>query len=163
MSDDVVAFIEARLAEDERTARATTPGPWADAAPGSVYVEQAGLDNAHLIAEFPTCEEHDDHREEDARHIATHDPSRVLRGVVAHRRLLADILAQQHFLNDWNWYGCRAFTSSPDSDLPDLPTGRPCSCGRDADVERRLRLLAAIWSDSPGFRSEWLIEERTDG
>lgn len=158
MSDDLVAFIEARLRGDQEAAEAIDVPDWRAA---SSWMRE-------LIEPLPSQKRLYDGRfplitEEDVEHIARHDPARVLREVAAHRRLLADIVAQQHWLNDRYYRGCSAFAEALHPDLPDLPTGRPCSCGRDADVERRLRLLAAIWSDSPGFRTEWLIEENTDG
>lgn len=159
MSDDLVAFIEARLRDDQEVAEAIDVPDWrAESSWMCELIDPLPSQKRLYDGQFPLI------TAEDVEHIARHDPSRVLRDVGAHRRLLADIVAQRHVLNDREWYGCRALAEALDPDLPDLPTGRPCSCGRDADVERRLRLLAAIWSDSPGFRSEWLIEENsTDG
>src|SRR2546423_4398634 len=88
-SVNIVEFLTARLDEREATAKATTPGPWGDHAPGSVYVEQSAVDDGHLVAEFPTCEDHEDRREADAAHIALNDPVYVLADLAAKRRILA--------------------------------------------------------------------------
>jgi hypothetical protein len=73
MSDDLVAFLRARLDDDEWTARAAKPGPW-HADGGSVY------------ATHPTDEVVG--YTDSAEHIARHDPARVLAEVEAKRRLL---------------------------------------------------------------------------
>lgn len=151
--DAIVAFLQARLDEDERIALGVSDGPrkpeewivkrspygkfprdWTvDCSFGSVVVD-GSFEDAGI-------------------HMARHDPARVLRAVEAKRSLISDLLAQEHFLNDREWYGCRAVTAGR-GDEPDQPTGEPCTCGRDEDVERRLRLLASEWADHPDYRHE---------
>lgn len=82
---------------------------------------------------------------------------RVPAEVAAKRAILDDLIATEHFLNDREWYGCRAVTEaiSADPDEPDVPTGQPCTCGRDADVLRRIRLLAQPCAGRDGWREEW--------
>jgi hypothetical protein len=86
---ELVAFLQARLSEDEQAARAATPGPWTvDAkeypetiyAPGNVDVVAGGRWGGEASVFNST---------EDAVHIARHDPARVLREIAAKRRLLA--------------------------------------------------------------------------
>jgi hypothetical protein len=99
-----------------------------------------------------------------AGHIAHHDPARVLREVEAKRLLLEDLLAQPHFLDEGEWYGCRSIRHSytdergtmfPEPDGRDLPTGQPCTCGRDESVARRVRALALPYADQPGYQEAW--------
>jgi hypothetical protein len=79
---DLIAFITARLDEDERVARDATPGPWTDFSSRSYGVEQAA-EGRRVVAERV-------HDYDDAAHIARHDPARVLRDVAAKRRLLKE-------------------------------------------------------------------------
>lgn len=81
---------------------------------------------------------------ERGRFMATHDPTAVLRRIAADRRMLDDLIAEQHDRNlDDGWYSCGALTD-PDVEgvcLDETRLGK-CDCGRDARVERRARLLA---------------------
>ena len=77
MSDDLTAFIAARLDEDEAGAKAATPGPWAVDSEGCCVF----TGDRDEVAE--RCQD------ESARHIARNDPARVLRDVAAKRNLLA--------------------------------------------------------------------------
>ncbi|MDT9688182.1 DUF6221 family protein [Streptomyces sp. P9(2023)] len=67
--DDLIAFLRARLDEDEQTARAASDG-W--------YL----YDPEQAIAFVPV---------EDTQHIARHTPARVLAEVDAKRRILNDL------------------------------------------------------------------------
>jgi hypothetical protein len=81
-------------------------------------------------------------------HMARHDPAAVLRRIAADRELLADLLAERHLVNDDDcWYTCRAGTEEHDGgeSCNDSERGKPCDCGRDNRVERRIRLLAEGW------------------
>jgi Family of unknown function (DUF6221) len=93
-----------------------------------------------------------------ARHIARNDPARKLRDVRAGRDLLAAILAERHDYNPSDeFYSCsQAVGDDPDPNVslargsgcsdPDR-AGQPCDCGRDARVERLLRILAGVYED----------------
>lgn len=131
MTDDIAAFIKIRLHEDQMSALDALKH-WP---PGD---EIAGQVDSILVG----------------AHIQRQNPQRTLRGVEAKRRLVDDLLAQDHFSNDRDWYGCQSLKEGP-GDGPDVPTGRPCTCGRDEDVERRLRLIALEWSTHEDYRSEW--------
>lgn len=73
MADDLLAFLRARLEEDEQAALAAKPGPW-HADGGSVYA-------THWIDEVVDYSE-------SAEHIARHDPARVLADVAAKRQVV---------------------------------------------------------------------------
>jgi hypothetical protein len=72
---DVAEFLKARLDEDEAAARHTSPAPW-QATPLATYVDDA---NGVRVAGVAFTE--------DGRHIARHDPARVLRDVAAKRAI----------------------------------------------------------------------------
>lgn len=98
------------------------------------------------------------HDRTQAVHIARHDPARTLRDVKAGRDLLAAILAEPH---DWvvgdPYYSCsQAVDGDPSPGESPGPgsgctdpdrAGQPCDCGRDARVERLLRILASVYEE----------------
>lgn len=81
---DLVEFLRARLDDDERDALAASPGPWSPnaeadevtAADGITVCDGFALSNNQLRATV--------------RHIARHDPARVLAEVEAKRRIIRD-------------------------------------------------------------------------
>lgn len=88
-----------------------------------------------------------------ARHIARHDPAAVLRRIKAERELLDDLLAERHEVVEGDcWYTCAAATEEHDGGetCDDTRRGKPCDCGRDARVERRIRLIAEGWGWTEG-------------
>src|SRR6266550_3786728 len=75
--DDLVAFVTARLDEDEAAARE------------SYYEGQRWLTEEEGVYRWPDDElVHTADRKADARHIARHDPARALREVEAKRAIL---------------------------------------------------------------------------
>ncbi|MGW4075995.1 hypothetical protein ACWELB_21200 [Streptomyces asiaticus] len=72
------------------------------------------------------------------------NPEAVLRHCAADRKLIADITADQHLVVDDCWYTCAAATEERDGGetCDDTRLGEPCDCGRDARVQRRLRIIA---------------------
>lgn len=76
---DLVAFIAARLAEDEATAVAASAGPWVDALGDVREPNVAEGQPGNWVANAGVT---------DRAHIARHDPARVLREVAAKRRIL---------------------------------------------------------------------------
>ncbi|MFI1524950.1 DUF6221 family protein [Streptomyces griseus] len=110
--DDLVQFLRDRLAEDEQTARAAGDGWY-------------GYDPEQQIAFVPP---------EDSRHIARHDPARVLREVEAKRRILDEVVpevekAEEMIEDEWH-------TSTDAAD--DL-----------------IRLLALPYADHPDYQDTW--------
>lgn len=98
-----VAFLAARLAEDEIAARAATSGPWRhdpekewrDPQRPFTHREEAvfaGPLGADATTVCLTGESGDRQSMRDARHIALWDPDRVLTEIAAKRKILADSL-----------------------------------------------------------------------
>lgn len=84
------------------------------------------------------------------------DPA-VLADLDAKLALLDDLLAERHHVNDGDcWYTCPAATEQRDGGetCDDNRRGGPCDCGRDARVERRLRILAQPFTGHPEYPKE---------
>ena len=133
MTDDLAAFLAARLDEDEAAAKMATKfphwhaQPWYDGQflkdgrteradlwgrPGMQFTGQGALDT--VVAD----------------HIARHDPARVLREVAAGRALLADYL--------------QAIDDYAEFDVI-----------RINHLKRAVKWRAAVYSDHPDYRQEW--------
>ncbi|MGP3960345.1 DUF6221 family protein [Nonomuraea sp. 3N208] len=99
--DEQMAFVHARLDEDEQIARAATPGPWSydpsnewydgddfvTMTNGQEFVGYGGP-SPFRGAICITGEAGHAQSMKDAEHIARHDPARVLRDVQARRKTL---------------------------------------------------------------------------
>ena len=67
--DDIIAFIKARLDEDEAAATAATPGPWrAPCGPDDDSAVIEGRDG-HVVADSHSCPDHPHRGAADALHI----------------------------------------------------------------------------------------------
>lgn len=75
--DGMLAFVNARLEEEERDALAATPGPWLERA-GRIFIE--GVRRSLAIVRLVP----------NARHIARQDPTATLARVAALRALLGE-------------------------------------------------------------------------
>lgn len=148
MSDELVAFLRARLDESEQSARAVL---W----DGSGNTLSWDLPFSATVQVGSDCFCADDRTV--ANHIVEWDPARALLEIEAKRQLLADALAEKHVVVEDCWYTCPAATEERDGGetCNDAEGGKPCNCGRDARVERRLRLLAMPYVDHPDQREEW--------
>lgn len=112
--EELAAFITARLDEDEQAARE------------AYYEGQRWLAEEEEIWRWPDDEPvHSADRKADARHIALHDPGRVLREVEGKRAVLIALGAA---------------------------AGRPDWASAYGIV---LRCLALSWSGDPDYREEW--------
>lgn len=80
--DDLARWLSAQLDEDERIARAATPGPWKLARQRGV--EWVSSAEYWAVAD---CSDADTARE-NAEHVAAWDPARVLREIDAKQRTL---------------------------------------------------------------------------
>lgn len=158
--DDLVRWLGEQFDEDERVAREACKY----ASPAWHLDEEFGETVLWWPPEFHTRYEEDKHwrglaiDQDIAPHIAEWDPARVLREIDAKRRLVDDFTSERHHVNDGDcWYTCPAATEARDGGetCDDSRRGGACDCGRDARVERRLRLLAFPYEARPGYRAEW--------
>ncbi|NUS79179.1 MAG: hypothetical protein HOV70_23675 [Streptomyces sp.] len=127
--DDLVVWLRAQLDEDERTAQAALGGPWAVVDDDGAHGWSVGVaphNPAVGVARVPDAER----AEATARHIAEHDPARVLREIDAKR----DLLRFAEGVHDHH----ETFTA-----------------GVAARLEMTLRLFAVPYADRPGYRDEW--------
>lgn len=134
---DLIAFLDARLDEDERDARYATPGPWhiPENDPLAYCVDSP--DGSGRICRFGDRVRSDDVR--NSLHIVRHDPARILREVEADRRLLAAYAEVAHM---------------------DIPDPEPeFAYGRAVGLGEAVRLRAANWSDHPDYQPEWEVSQ----
>jgi hypothetical protein len=132
-TEALVAFAKARLDEDEAAARE------------SHYEGQRWLTEEEGVYRWPGDElVHMADRKADARHIARHDPARVLREVEAKRAILAEHPQVR----------CGGRTTRRDD------VG--CQNCHDDDGAQwypgycaTVRAFATVWSDHPDYRPEW--------
>lgn len=121
MSDDIVAFVKARLDEDERFARLTHSGEWTFDQLGQLLVNQG--QTISKIANLGV--------DSFGRHIARHDPARVLREVEAKRRILGEYerfaAERRRAMNGWD----------------------------TAEISPIVAALAAVWSGHPDYKAKW--------
>jgi hypothetical protein len=133
-------FLLARIAEDETTAYATTPGPWKHSVHGhrpdgvdhSVWAETAGR---YVVEDFAG----NPYAEADAAHISRHDPAHVLARCEAHRRIV-----NMHADDGRRCSSC--YIETHDINQPIWPQASPCPT---------LYALALPYSDHPDCRDEW--------
>jgi hypothetical protein len=130
MSDDLVAFLTARLDGDEAAAKAAlsdAPAPWR--ADGHWVLDSAEcgfmVDEINPSGETPA-------------HVARHDPARVLREVEAKRALMTGTASWLDAAEDDSWHE-RGVGDQPPYEGSVL----------------LLKTLAAVWSDHPDYRQEW--------
>jgi hypothetical protein len=114
----LVDFLRARLDEDEAVARAATSGPWSavEGSSGAWWVELPNLGDVAL-----------DLHGENARHIARHDPARVL----------ADVKAKRAIVGLGICLACDV-------------EGQPCD-----HADETLRHLASVYADHPDYDATW--------
>jgi hypothetical protein len=136
VTDDIVAFIRARLDEEAVTAVDALmggAGKWAqedpDRAAGSIVDESLENDRVVYDEGRPTGEQ--------AAHIARHDPARVLRAVEAKRRIVA------------RYEDCMARMEDDD-----YPTAEAADQAREYE-NWTLPALASECSDHADYRTEW--------
>lgn len=132
--DDLVAFLRARLDEDEAVARAAEPGPWST----NGYEIVTRADDRDLADVYGGGGSTPDH-------IARHDPARVLAEVEAKRRIIEMHETEPAIPEVY----CDHGTHSP---------GKPAmcaACGYEEAPCPTLRLLAIPYADHPDYRQEW--------
>jgi hypothetical protein len=154
MTDDLVAFLRARLDEDEQVARAATGEEWGAVNPSQPYVifdvdafrENKTLESVGRLASVE--------RAEDRAHIARHDPARVLADIHAKRRAIAPYAAaleERGPLRD----RIRAVLHKDHKEFARLHRQE----SELIETERRYRpivqALALPYADHPHYRQEW--------
>lgn len=144
MSDDLVAFLKARLDEDEQAARSAAPGPWTyqdieSVGGGRICDPTVAIANVDWdveqvdprIRRFRPAAEADGTGE----HIARHDPARVL----------AEVAAKRMIVDCWQTAQINVRVDRDDY-----------SKGYAAAFERVLRDMARVYSRHPDYRDlEW--------
>ncbi|MGW6743773.1 DUF6221 family protein [Streptomyces sp. NPDC055025] len=125
MTDDLVAFLRAQLDDDESAAlgaKGDTPGRWTqdDGPPEDIVL----YDKSGKLTVGQ------------ARHIARHDPARVLREITADRQLLAAYVEAQSTV---------AAIAHPDM----------CDVGRAQGLEEAVRYRVLRFEGRAGYREEW--------
>ena len=145
--DDLTAFLTARLDEDEAAAKGARPAPWLleEETGGFGPVAWISMPFGHGmptgITGLTTFVPLGTKDAQTMRHIARHDPARVLREVAAKRTFL------------------RWFTSAEGEPLYMLLDQTPEELGRGGGTVLRgewiLREMAAVYSDHPDYRQEW--------
>jgi hypothetical protein len=156
VSEDLIDWLRAQLDDDERKARAATPGPWWDskilAAPGHHTIRGGpsnwrGFDGSlggdtRPIARIEPAPDVEGNfvtnHDADAEHIARHDPARVLREVEARRRLIDQYEAMRA--------GAEASAGTILAGAAKVRLGA---------YEMAVKIMALPYSDHPGFREEW--------
>ena len=157
---DLVAFLRARLNEDEAMAMAATPGPWwavqgkheddgklrlvkaSDPAYPTEDPIYAG--SAQRVA-WSVTSDPDEGEQANLRHIARHDPARVLREVEAKRAILGLHRPEWHdFINADG--DDRTSSDCAECSTHGLPDRWPCPT---------LRHLAAVYGGHPDYDPAW--------
>ena len=156
----IVDFLLARIAEDEAAAREASPSPWSY--PGIESVAGGTLyDATRRIADifYEHVNDHDGsivrhllvpEADANGRHIARHDPTRVLAECEAKRRIV-DALEDERQRKD---------IYNRDFDLGLLTTdgdfrSRLSANARWAGLDAAVRALALPYADHPDYRSKW--------
>lgn len=161
---ETAAFIEQCLAADEATAELAGPArvAWLTLRndDGSMrYTTVAAGVNGEF--DEPWCA--DGHEIENPASVrVVYDPARSRRRVRATRELVAEILAERHeYVPGDEYYSCSQAAAGvyllnpPPEDLvpgsgcaDDDRAGKPCDCGRDQRVARRLDIIASEWREA---------------
>lgn len=137
--DNLVAFVEARLEDDEQGALNALDRDWRPDGAKScqVYsIRDEGYGSNRTIA---WCRNGHDDDFANALHIARHDPARVLRDVEAKRRLLKWAQDRLH-------------------DAEDFPADQEYQLEAVGVLRLHLPLLALPYADHPDYRAEWGVD-----
>lgn len=174
MTDDIVEFIKEQLdldAELARDAGATRSG---EIASWRVECECFGQDDddhvdgciaRRVVGDNITIYDEGGHDEDQAQHIARHDPAAVLADVAGKRAILAEVLSWQHaYIDGDSWLSCAQAVNPHDGDgtpgsgcADEQRAGGPCDCGLDRRRAMMLNALAAGYVGRPGFKPEWRL------
>lgn len=152
---DIVAFIEARLAEDEAVARKAA-GLVGVGAEARYYTDWSyDREQFRVTTDGTSWINAKDTGDACGEHIARHDPARVLREIAAKRR----VLARHHPADKPNYrfrdtdsvtYVCVGCGYAGDNDDPNTDDINECP---------ELREAASVWSDHPDYDPAWRLED----
>jgi hypothetical protein len=134
--DDLVQWLRAQLDEDERIARAASPGPWRA---NAEHDEVLAVDEITAAEGFALS---GGQLRATVDHIAEHDPARVLREIDAKRRLV-DLHAKDEYYD-----GCVICDNGNNS----------CGCMSGWHWKYpcdTLKILALPYADRPGYQDDW--------
>lgn len=154
---NLIAFITARLDEDERTALAATRNTWVVES----WTNNNGVEFLSVLADYdqgaPAFAIKSD---ADAAHITRHDPARVLRDVQGTRAILDAVSSWRHYSCQDGYYSCSQAAEengfhSDEACADEDRVGEPCDCGLEARQLAILRPLALPYADHPDYRAEW--------
>ncbi|MFJ3037743.1 DUF6221 family protein [Streptomyces tendae] len=170
--DDLVVWLRAQLDEDERTARAAMNAVSRAPLPGAGqwrYAE-SGADEGGRYWSITTVAPNDMvptvevvgsgmsgggvHEEALARHIAEHDPARVLREIDA-KRAMVDAYAEADAMSRATSENYGAWVNSEPLPHPEEAEGTAEVKDRLKGLHYALRLLALPYADRPGYRDDW--------
>lgn len=132
---DLMAFLNARLDEDEMAAKACAevyPSPWEISDRGWVAKVRADEPNFWVVAELEQHPSVDGWLGDRLDHIARHDPNRVLADIAAKRRIVEEYEAVRE--------------ANADSDIDRCLVSSLSAC---------LRSLATVYADHPDYQPEW--------
>lgn len=135
----IVEFLRARLAEDERKARAAcehTDSAWRVDGDGETLLFWDPMPDT------PGTSQTLGHRI--VPHVARHDPARVVAEVEAKRRIL--VRHHPSKMAPWAPAGCEGCGTEGDGDDPITEHIDECP---------ELRDLAVVYADHPDYRQEW--------
>lgn len=181
---NILAFLEARITEDEAAAKAATQGEWewegdnfedqphrcphrtewADHGPDLVTTRKQPphADGSTSPAEYIITSYGYDAsglhvKTADAEHITRYNPTRVLAECAAKRAIIKTAQARHYVNHDDSWYTCPAAKLGVDTNNPDAlmsDAQGKCTCGYDGTTPT-LRHLATIYDNHPDYRQEW--------
>jgi len=141
--NELAAFMTARLDEDEATAKAAYcegPTPQQPTAPPvGAWWTTPQLMTALGLGTYL-----------DARHIALHDPARVLRDVEADRKILAALKRAEE-------YSDHVFGPVPPDDIApgEWPGERIRAAAQVLALEQVVKIRAERFDGHPDYRQEW--------
>lgn len=133
----LIAFLRARLDEDEAVARAASGSDWDDMVPSQPFVifgveayrKRKTQTTVGAVASVA--------RAEDRAHIVRHDPARALREVETKRRIVD------------------AYAEVAEFYRPDPDERYETADGHVAALHGAVRDLASIYGDHPDYREDW--------
>jgi hypothetical protein len=143
--DDLLAFLRARLDEDERLARAATPGPWVSQ--GSQIRQWLEDERRLVVGQHFNPDAGPVMELEDGHHIARQDPARTLRRIEGLRKIL-----EVHKPGKTIGSGPYMTTSCEGCGF-----GGPCGDPWTEDINECpvLRGLAVEFADHPQYQASW--------